>query len=309
MPDRYALRDVDDRVDGHGTTWWLYIEIGGGVPMIGDTKLEQAAERGWWRVPQCIDFDPAATIVEVEKPGVTEVLRYERNLETSEERYPETLTVEEFRARTDEDSSEHDPHVWHLYSAVREQRPPTREPIEGPLRILDGAPPADDGRVWQTELPWALRRRDEYRHLFPGALLGFRDAVVEALDALPNVTAYKSSPGPIRVSVKVDLPKPDPLPKWAARPRLDGQDARERRRTLERHASTRQTITRTLEIPVPAAITAPNRAAAAAIWDERMAEVVEYVRALHADPCPACGGLGWVEPHAHLIPATEEVPA
>lgn len=302
--ERYALRDLDDRVDGEGLTWWLYLpDLGIGVPHIGDHPLEKAEVRGWWRVPAYAVFDPllwdpsSRTVEVVRSPGKTLVAWKLNDLRVTG--YPDRLSPEEYVERTDDEEPTWDRLVAVVYEPVYEDLPPTREPVEGPWLVLDGAPPPQDGHEWHAQLPSALRHAPEYLHLFPGHLDGFRKAVSDALDELPGVNAYASGPGPVTVYVKATLPKPVPLERWAKPPDHRGHNSRERRQARERSAATTETVTRALSIPVADRVQAQNRAAAIDLWERTLADVVDYVTRLLADPCPTCQGHGWVEPANH----------
>lgn len=298
--DRYALRDIDPFLDGEGTTWWLYFETSSGTPHVGGEALEQAVERGWWRVPAWVEFDPATSLVElVGQPG-TRVVEYRRTRVV--EGYPDTLTPEDYHQRTigyDEDEgldAEADPLVRHLYEAVAEPTEPTRKRITEPWFILDGAPPPADGFQWEADLPYVLRHQPQYRHLFPGRFAGFRAALQAALEEVPGVVVYGASGSRVlSVNVRLSVPKLAPPEKWAKRPHLDGLAARDRKKALEAHNSSIQQIVRQLEIPASDYVQGRNRAEARALWDETIADVVEYVRDVVAQKCPTCGGRGFVD--------------
>lgn len=298
--ERYALRDQDDRVDGEGLTWWIYLpSLGIGVPHVGQFPLEQAQQRGWWRVPWAAEFfpgnEPKTAVEVVRSPGRT--LSHWRLNDERVSGYPPRLTPDEYLGRTDDESPTWDRLTAVIYDPVYEDLPPTREPIEGPWLILDGRPPPQDGHDWHAQLPQALRHAPEYHHLFPGHLAGFLKAVGDALGELPGVSAFTSSPGPVTVYVKATLPKPKALERWAKPPDYRGQNASERRRTKERHQATTETVTRALAIPLNDRVYGQNRAEAVELWERTLADVVGYVKHLIAEPCPHCEGRGWVEPN------------
>lgn len=293
--DHYALRDLDDRVDGEGLTWWLYFDVGGNIPHVGPFPLEKASERGWWRVPSGAEFDPATTVVEIVRPGGSEIVGYRRTLETTDPAYPETLPIDEYHERIEE---ELDSRVAALYVPDRRERATVREPVEATWLVLDGAPPPADGFEWIADLPHSLRQQPQYRHLFPGRFAGFRDALKAALEEVPGVSVYgASSSRVLSVSIRLSVPKLEPPERWAAKPNLEGRSARERKKALEAHNSSIQQITRQLEIPCSDYVEGTNRAVARSVWDLTIAEVVEYVRDVVAQKCPTCGGRGFVEPH------------
>lgn len=297
MPDRYALRDQDPLIDGEGLTWWLYLDARSATPHIGPFPLEPATMRGWWRVPTWAEFDPATSLVELVKPGSSVITGYRLTISTPD--YSDNLGIDDYRDRVDPDDDEYDPKVAALYEPERQDVGPVREPVEGPWLILDGAPPPDDGMGdWIGELPYELRHRPEYLHLFPGHFSGFRDAMKRALEDIAGVSVYgASSATSLSVSVRLTVPKLEPPDRWDARPNLKGRTARDRKKILEQHNSGLQQVTRQLEIPCADHVRGGTRAEAKRAWDETIAEVVEYVRDIVAQKCPACGGRGFIEPN------------
>jgi hypothetical protein len=289
MPDQYALRH-DGRV-------WIYLGAVGSdrTPYMDGEPMQAGAVRGWWWAAAPSHDGPPFPTVEVERPSRQVTVGYHRTLPVDDPRYPETLTVEEYRARTDDDEGGYDAKVDALYEAVREAEPSVRERVPGPWLWLDGEPPPDDGLDWKATLPFELRARREYLHLFPGHLDGFRDAVKEALEAIPGARVYTAS-GTFDVSLTVTLPKHAPLPQWARPPDLSHLTARERRQRLARESEVVERITRQLRIPVPSRVEGADRADATVRWHERKAEIVAYVEAVVAAPCPNCGGHGYLEP-------------
>lgn len=291
---RYALRDYDDRVDGRGLNWWVFLKgIGSRTASVGGVPLEPAAVSGWYHAPH--DFDPDSSVVEVERPSRWKTVGYHLAISgASLDGYERDLDTEEY-----EELCEDDARASALYEPTREEEPAEIEEVRGPWLVIDGSPPPQTERQWRASLPWELRYQPEYLHLFPGHLDGFRAAAKEALEAVDGVSAYISSGGPISVYVKLALPRLDPLEKWEAGPNLRGSSARARRRLLERHNSGIQQVTRSLEIPCADNIYGATLVEGLVAWDESLAEIVAYVRAIVAQRCPTCEGRGFVESHNH----------
>lgn len=287
--NRYALRDLDDRIDGEGLTWWLYLE-GPGTPHIGEWPLEAAASRHWWRVPSHLGWDPETgdPVELVRSPG--RALTHWRLNNPNVTGYPPYLTQAQYLERTDDEEPTYDRLTAAVYEPVYEELPDAREPVEGDWLILDGAPAPIDGREWLATLPSQLRIRAEYRHLFPGFLIGFRAAVNTRLNAIPGIQSYEKGGAFLSVYAKVHLPKLDPVPWEARRPPRKHQG-----RHRDNSEITDDLITRHLEFHVPDRIEAENQAAGARNWDAKLAEIVGYISALVAHPCPGCGGRGWLE--------------
>lgn len=295
MADRYALRDHDDRVDGNGTTWWVYLPTSGRTLYLvadgTDWLLEAAAVRDWWKIPDHVIFDPeTARFALVSKPRKVTV-SYKRVLPV--DGYPATMSVEEYTEGWDD--GEGNGRLGMIYEPVQEEQPPSIETVEGGWIVLDGAPPKPDpwGRKWVANLPYELREHKEYLHLFPGYLDGFTEWVAAKLDELPGVRSFTSS-GKLVVYLSVALPRP-PHDPWDAPPSYDGLTAREKKKRREAVQSGTITATRHLTIPHPHRIDGENRAAAEAKWDQVMESIVGRVRDMLAHPCPTCHGHGWVE--------------
>lgn len=287
------LRDQDDRVDGEGLVHWLFVNEPPAVatPHFGPFPLEPAARRGWWRIP--VPFDPDADDIDlVSKPG-RRMTGYRRTREV--EGYPETMTVVQYQATVDDDEGEGDPIARVIYEPEYEATPPIRTPLGRDWVVLDGAPPPDDGLTWESTLPAALRYHDEFGHLFPGALVGFREALASALDEIDGVKAYARSGVPhVTVYLRVELPRLEPV-EWLKPPNYAGMTGAEKRRARERLSRAREEVTRSLEVPAPSSIPGQNRAEARAAWDERIHGVLDIVRSIVGSPCPTCKGRGFVE--------------
>lgn len=307
MPNRYALLDLPTAPDVGEARWWLYLGAlaRSGVPYLNARPMDEGAAGGWWSAPVGgLAEQPDTWRVEIERPGGKRVIHYNRTPDIVSDKYPERLLPDAYASLTNDEADVYDPRVSALYQPEFEDSPAVREPVEGPWLRLDGKPPGDmeDGLTWTATLPYELRERKEYLHLFPGHLSGVRDAMKDVLEQIPGVRVHTAS-GKFDVSLKVALPKLPPLPKWA-KPRdysaMTGT-ARERREHVAREAaSTVYLITRQLRLPVPDRVDGENRADAIRLWLQMRDEVVGYVESIIASPCAACGGHGYIEPvHNH----------
>lgn len=288
-PLRLILQDGGDA--------WVYVPVPSSACQleVGGKLAEPAAKRGWWRLEPPLR---GANLYIVHPPG-RRITHYECGLGPTVSGYPALLDVDKFEACNDPDSASYDRRVHALYEPFYEATPPRRELVEGAWMFLEGAPPPDDYYIWHGSLPSELRYAPEYLHLFPGHLEGFREAAQAALGELPGVQAYAAGNEPaISVYAHVQLPPLSPIA-WEKpnRPAV-------RRR---KNAASRAPVTRSLLIPAPKGIEGENRAAAVEEWERRMASIVDYVRAIIADVCPACEGRGFIEPGRVLFPPLREV--
>jgi hypothetical protein len=203
----YALRD--------GEHWWFYLGSSGGEPEIALeiegvmtwTPLVEGEVHGWYRTPvgHPVPANPNDVRLAVLKRPGDRLAHYARTVDVvDEETYPPTLTPDEYHAKIkpaypDEDDEDvlivpADDRVRALYTPVYEPTPPTRKPLEhDEWLVLTGAPAPKDGLAWTAALPHMLREHGEYRHLFPGHLAGFREALAARLNEIPGVNAYGSS--------------------------------------------------------------------------------------------------------------------
>jgi hypothetical protein len=213
--------------------------------------------------------------------------------------YPEFVAE---GTRRDEDTSAFSA----LYSAVFERAADEVMTVEvdGMVIAADGAAPAPyDGLTYTVNLLDELRQHTEVGHLVPGHLIGFREAVVEAVNAQPFmhstvgglfsgshasidrdrpnfVTAYRSVPYEPRHTriVHDDLGR--------------GRRSRKGREVVE---SKRLEV----RLQVPSAIAGSNRAEAVVKWHTTMAEILaEVEEALTPAPCWHCQGTGVVSAKA-----------
>lgn len=288
MNERYALH--------HEGTWFYYLSgdalsaevLADGVPMTGLGNTHRA---GWWAA------DHEATVITLRKPRHPLTLSYRlRDPSTESERFPATLSTQDYQDRSGDD----DDVFWRLYEPVTQEQEPEVTAVEGPWLRLDGEPPADDGRSWKANLPYALANRREYLHLFPGYMPGFREHMQEIIKALPHVRhVFEAKRGTLVYGLEVTLEVPFDQPVTEYRParNRDGSPSRSRAgRTVPKMA------TRKLDLPVPYRIDGPDRATAAAEWDRREADLLAVIEGASVAACAACGGCGYVPTDAGVAP-------
>lgn len=285
MTGRYVLR--------HEDSWFYYLpEVAhsfprGAEPRADGEPMTACATPGWWSA----GHEGAEITIVTPGRGVITGYRLD-DPATASERYPLELTEAEYDQWRDLDDDEL---VFQLYSAVTVPGEPQAVPVDGPWLRLDGEPQPDDGRSWIAELPYELRYRTEYRHLFPGYLVGFRDAMGSIVKALPGVRfvlpakRYAGSSETVGFDVTIEVPFDKPQSEYKPARNLDGSRSRSRKgRTVPVLA------TRHLVLTVPYRIDAANRALAAAEWDRREAEIRAAVAEVSVAACSACMGHGYV---------------
>lgn len=202
-------------------------------------------------------------------------------------RFPATLTVEEWAERSDQESDT----LWTLYTNVHEEQPPLEHVYDGPVRVLEGRePPAPGEPQWIADLPHLLTGRSEYRHLFPGKIPGLRKHLHEAIKGMPNIRhCFDGYDGFTGLHVVVEVPFDQPQTRWVA------DLSRRTGKPLKTGRNVRATVTRTLNLPVPADVHANNYEAALAAWDEQVEFWLSVVRDAQVKACSACGGTGHVQ--------------
>lgn len=201
------------------------------------------------------------------------------------QRYPATLTVDEYTDRRDDEEN-----LWQFYSPVLEDQPAVEHVYDGPVMMLEGRePPTPDELPWQADLPQVLGQRSEYRHLFPGRIPGFRDHVQKAIKKLPGVEycfdSYQNYTG---LTVTVKVPFEQPKTRWQA------DLSRRTSKPLKTGRNVPVLVTRQLRLPVPAAVSAPNYEMAVDDWHEQAELWLSVVRNASVTACNACNGTGHV---------------
>jgi len=247
----------------------------------------QPCERdGWWSATH------EATTISIVRPQGDRTVGYRIcTPDAASARYPASLTRAEYDARCSESESEAEL-LSGLYERVTKPQPPTTEEVTGPWLRLDGTPPAQDGRSWVAKLPHELSYRPEYLHLFPGYMPGFREQMTELLKALPRVKYvfdWKTGGQVHGLQVTLEAPFDRPVTEQVPALNRDGSRSRSRKpRTVT------LTATRRLDLPVPYRLDAPNRAAAAAEWERREADLLAIIDGASVAACHVCRGHGYV---------------
>jgi len=201
-------------------------------------------------------------------------------------RYPATLTIDEWNERRDRECDT----LWTLYTNVHEEQPALEHVYDGPVMVLEGRePPGPDERQWVAGLPQALTGRPEYRHLFPGRIPGLRKHLHETIKNLPGIRhCFDGYDGYTGLHVVVEVGFDQPQTRWVA------DLSRRTGKPLKTGRHVRQTVTRDLNLPVPADVTAANYEQALREWEEQVAFWLSVVDSATVKACSACGGKGHV---------------
>lgn len=239
------------------------VVTGDGVPMV------PAAVRGWYAASREV------AQIRVRQSDRTTCVAYELPEDVTVGGLSRRLSLAQW-AELGEDSEARQA----LYEPVYESVPGEVVDVEGPWTLLEGSPRAIPTN-WEARLPFALRHAEEYRHLFPGRLGGFRRALKEALDALPDVDAYDN--GNRGFSVYVHRRFDQPL---VRRYRAFGD------RKVKDHETREHTVPVDLGL-VPDVTEGADLAAAEEAWAAQIASYVERVKAeSEMRTCSACEGRG-----------------
>jgi hypothetical protein len=156
--------------------------------------------------------------------------------------------------------------------------------------VLEGRePPAADELPWQADLPHVLGSRPEYLHLFPGRITGFRDHVQAAIKKMPGVQyCFDNYDNYTGLTVTVRVPFEKPKTRWQA------DLSRRTSKPLKSGRNVPELVSRTLRLPVPASISAPNYAMAVDDWHEQVEFWLSIVRNASVAACNTCNGTGHV---------------
>lgn len=248
--------------DAGARRWYVYLNhvydsmqvLADGIPM------ERSPERGWFFA--------------LHEPKVVTTLAPPRKRLSGGKLIDPELASARFPLEVDADwfelLDEDDPHSTAL-AALYERQYETVEPepvtVPGPFVRLDGAPKPDDGLAWLAHLPYALRERLEYLHLFPGRLVGFREAMTKALAEIPGVSAHWVR-GQAYVDVTVSIPLDVPSGLLYT---YEHKPVGSRKKVTEaiRHYSWRERMN------VPDEIRGLDRAEATREWNAQIAAAVE----------------------------------
>lgn len=277
-PRVYALADPE-------SGFWVYARAYSDTVLHVNGKPAQPREfsvqSDWWWTA-----DEPKTL-ELVGPPTREVVGYDLpdGVSTPE---GSPITVERWRELHDEDG---DPiHQWvRLYCSVTEPREPKVTELPAPMMLVPGVPPAQaDSRVWVAELPFELRERSEYRHLFPGHMPGFKTALKDYLGGpgwdrgqVPGVDCYDD-----RESRALSIRRTTSYEPTLTTTRK--QPGRRKVQTVPR------TVERRLLLLAPDSVKGRNRADAAERWDALWAKALELVGASNVKACGRCEGRGWL---------------
>ena len=200
-------------------------------------------------------------------------------------RYPATLTVEEWNERRDSET------LWELYTNIHEEQEPLKHVYGGPIMVLEGRePPRPDEPQWIANLPQALTGRPEYRHLFPGRIPGLRKHLHQTIKDMPGIRhCFDGYDNYFGLHVVINVPFDQPQARWVA-------DIGRRGQKLKSGRNVPVMATRTLNLPVPADVSAPTYAEALRTWDQQVEFWLSVVNDATVTACSACGGTGHV-PH------------
>lgn len=243
---------------------------------------------GWWRA------DGPPSEVTITWPGRQVKVGYElRNPAAESAAYPLRVAAgaEAEAMRLDDDT------MTALYNVLYEPGPVETETIPvADMTIVDDRniePVPQDGLVWVANVIDELGRHPELHHLFPGHLIGFRKAVVAAIERLPflrgrgmfDAGVYEKD-GYVNAHATTAYE-----PHHTRFVRSVGRNGQ----PLKRGRDVTETKTLRVSFPVPSAIAGATRAEAVQRWHEALAVIVEDVtQALTAAPCWHCSGTGIV---------------
>lgn len=167
--------------------------------------------------------------------------------------------------------------------------------FDGWRALPGGEAPESGDRTWTVTEPGYLTLYGRHTaHLWPGALSGLRDAVVEALRAHPHVTevnvwSHKQNEVSVRIQVGFEPPR--------SRTRQVKETPRSRTRMRTVHETVYGIDKSVRDVRVPDLLAADCKADALARWDATVAEQV--ARFVPHEPnsavCGTCEGLGMVQ--------------
>jgi hypothetical protein len=292
---RLSLHDTSD-----GNDQWYYLlpHIAGQAAVIADgAPMIQTQATGWWAIDREVES------IEIATPGHPRILGWQlRDQGAASLLYPPTLSVEEFEKR---DSERNDDFLRSLYERITEPGAPSVTVIEGPWTRLDGIPDYHRDYTWHADLPTELRTHPEYRHLFPGRLYGFREALIERVKLIPGVqyaldrktSNGLNSSGWVDITVSVPFDPPQFIHEPARN--QDGKVSRSRPgRDVQQHHHWR------LSVYALHTIEGTTKEEAVQRWVAEMVHVVSQVEEATKSPaCPHCDGSGIVRPERAEVPA------
>lgn len=236
----------------------------------------------WWSSDH-----PARQITAKFRVGRKVVGHRLRDLGARSERFPEQLTMEQWRERI---SGGHEDVFYELYEPLTEDQP-EQDYVYGPhFTVLDGTePPSPDDPAWVAKLPYTLTQRTEYLHLFPGYMPGLLAELTAQIKALPHVefchTTRNGEPDGLKVTIKV--PFHQPVSRW--KPNI-GANGRE----LKSGRSLPVTVRHTMHLPVLDRVPGPDYATALTTWHELLQFWTGVVGEANVRACNTCDGTGHV---------------
>ena len=217
------------------------------------------------------------------------------------EKFPATLTTDEWKARNLGDSDTEDgfmaQRIYQRHTRAVE-KPPRVYPTSV-LSPLAGSPDPAPGRAWHADQPMSLIYSRNYHHLFPGYLTGLRDAVISALETEFGQRRGGSSDGGVYDrgttgqyrGIEVAIHVPYETPRWRTEQKVSRSSGRRLKATdrvpvLQRVA---------MNIEPGDKVLGATKADAVARLNSLVSEWVEWVRSYRVVACDHCSGTGTVE--------------
>ncbi|MFE9099796.1 hypothetical protein [Actinomadura geliboluensis] len=284
---------MNERFVLHDNGVWMYY-LGGDIPTVfGGAQIVPDADgqpmtalqqHGWWAT------DHEAAVITIRRPVPPKTIGYRLDDPAAASvKYPLDLSVEEWQHRAADDEDR----LWDLYHTVSEPQPDEIVTVDGPWLPLDGTPPPpDDDRHWVANLPHALRTRDEYRHLFPGYMPGFRDHIKRLAERHRyRQHVFTSHQGRQGLTVILQVPFDQPVTEYRPARNRDGSVSKSRNGSTVTVYARRELL-----LDPPDRVPGENRADAAARWDELTAVYQDLLDSASVAACSHCRGHGYV-PH------------
>jgi len=277
----YALKTDDGHWIYHlpkpDTQDFRYTTAGG---TFADGQPMEALHGGWWATDH-----EATRLTTTAQPSAKTTGYRLKDPDTESVKYPATLTPDQYH-----ELRENFEDLWQLYAPVTEDQPPVEHVYDGPIMVLEGRqPPGPDERPWIADLPKALTGRPEYRHLFPGRIPGLRSHLHHVIGGMPGIRhCFDGYNGFTGLHVVVEVPFDKPLTRWVA------DISRRTSKPLKTGRHVRETVTRNLNLPVPADVHAATYEEALRKWEEQVAFWLSVVDSAKVAACSACRGTGHV---------------
>jgi hypothetical protein len=179
-----------------------------------------------------------------------------------------------------------------LYTPTYQDLPPLEHVFDGPIVVLEGRePPSPDEPQWVAQLPHALTERPEYKHLFPGHIVGLVDHMKKIFEAMPRaryvLLNFQNRPG---VYVDLRVPYDEPRTEWRA------DTSYRTGKKLKTGRTVPVLVSRSLTLPIADRVAADTYEEALALWDQQVAHWTRVVEEASVAACSHCDGKGYV-PH------------